>query len=226
MQSPCSKRQRPRNSNPRAIEVGEVIAISSDEDVEDEDSNYYARGDGVPKPTAIVRRLMRDAREQWRSMYIFSMKGSEITIPRGIALYPQLVHGPYESSFQTVETHVRAILARRQRPLFYIGSTTNLVIRWGFKADKDGCLVGHAFTKNIHWHTMLAIYRTNQGSCCASMEEKLLEVFSRKTFTDGCCVNISMKANGVQKSSRVVHWVYVLLTKILGLALWELGPVV
>ena len=202
-------------------DVEKVIAISSEEDVEDEDSNYYACGDVVPKTTAFVRELLHDAREQWGRkllefpprVYIFSIKGSEIAIPRGIALDPQLVGGTFDSSYQTVETHVRAILARRQRPLFYIGSTKDLICRWRLLKDKHGRLVGHAFAKNIHWHTMLALYRTTHGDCCARMEENLLGAFNRKAFPHGCCQNVSMKANGVKRSSCAVHWVYICLPK-------------
>ena len=146
-------------------------------------------------------------------LFIFSMKGSEIVIPRGIALYPHLVDGSFVSSHQIVERNVRAILARRERPLFYIGSTMDLIYRWRDLRDQDGRLAGHAFAKNIRWHTMLALYRTDNGNCCALMEEALINTFSRKAFSDGCCQNASMKALRVQKSSLAEHWVYMRLPK-------------
>ena len=201
--------------------VEEFIEISSQEDVVCEDSGCYASRDGLPETSALVSTLLSVALKQWRGampevpppFYIFSMKGSEIVIPRGIALYPHLVDGSFVSSHQIVERNVRAILARRERPLFYIGSTMDLIYRWRDLRDQDGRLAGHAFAKNIRWHTMLALYRTDNGNCCALMEEALINTFSRKAFSDGCCQNASMKALRVQKSSLAEHWVYICLPK-------------
>ena len=199
-----------------------VIDISSQEHEDDREvTGAEGRADVFQQPSALVRSLLPTARRCWRGekpdtqppFFIFSMEDCEIPIPRGIAFHPQLVEGSFMSCHASVERHIRAILARRVRPLFYIGSTTDLIYRWRDLRDQDGRLAGHAFARNYRWHTMLAVYRTNNGNCCAQMEEALINTFNRKAFQDGHCQNKSMKALSIVKSSAAEHWVYVCLPK-------------
>ena len=191
--------------------VGELIEISSEEDVEISSKEDI----GLPKTSALVTTLLSVAIKQWRGakpyvippFCIFPMKGSEIVSPRGIAFHPQLVDGCFASSHEMVEGNIRMILARRECPLFYIGSTVDLIYRWRDLRGQDGRPAGHAFAKNFRWHTMLVLYRTNNGNCCAQMEVALIKAL----HTYGHCRNVSMHALRVQKSSTANHWGYICL---------------
>ena len=214
MLEPSTKRAR--TIDPIVVDgagAEDLIEISSQED----DVCDGTSAGALPHVTILLQVALRHWRGDIPSVEppfsIFHMQGSEIGVPRGISFYPQLVDGSFASSHGTVERNIRSILAKRKRPIFYIGSTTDLIYRWRDLRDQNGRLAGHAFARNIHWHTMLAFYRTNNGNCCALMEEALIKTFNRKAWPDGLCQNASMKALRVDKSSTATHWVYVCLPK-------------
>ena len=68
---------------------------------------------------------------------IFTMRHGEVVSPRGVAFHPQLVEGPstnctFAECKDLVEGALREILDSFQAcpPVFYLGSTTDLLWRW------------------------------------------------------------------------------------------------
>ena len=173
----------------------------------------------LPEASALANSILSYALSELRGakphitppFSMFAMERHAILSPRGVSFYPQLVDGSFSASKEAVESRLRSILNKRAKPIFYIGSTTDLIYRWRDLRDQHGRLAGHAFARNIRWHTMLVLYRTDNGSCCALMEEHLIQTFNRRAYAGGLCQNASLRALRVQKSLVATHWVYVCL---------------
>ena len=139
---------------------------------------------------------------------VLAMDGLEITSPRGVSFSPKMVRGSHNDCSDAVLANLQSLLSIRARPLFYIGSTRDLVFRW---RDAD---FSHANAEDVCWHSMVVLYMTDNGKDCAMMEEELIALFDREQYPRGLCKNISKKALRVQKDLVATHFVYVCLTKI------------
>ena len=169
-----------------------------------------------------IHNLLTTALRDWRGplpdvvppFSVLAMSGGEITSPRGVAFSPHLADGSFSRCRAAVEANLRQLLSSRAAPIFYIGSTTDLLFRWRDIRGKDGRRAGHAFSATARWHAMVVLHRTDNGNCCADMEEAMIEKFCRKSFPTGRCVNLSQRALRVTRSAIATHWVYVLLPQI------------
>ena len=169
-----------------------------------------------------IADLLTTALRDWRGsrpdvappFSVLVMSGGEITSPRGIAFSPHLADGSFPRCKDAVEANLRQLLSTRKAPIFYIGSTTDLIFRWRDIRGNDGCKAGHVYSATARWHAMVVLHRTDNGDCCASMEEAMIKEFCRGSFPNGRCKNISQKALRVTRSSNATHWVYVLLPQI------------
>ena len=88
--------------------------------------------------------IFETARTHWRALpgraadkarcpySIFAMRHGEVVSPRGVAFHPQLVEGSFAECKDLVEGALREILDSFQAcpPVFYLGSTTDLLWRW------------------------------------------------------------------------------------------------
>ena len=112
-----------------------------------------------------------------------------------------------------VEGALREILDSFQAcpPVFYLGSTTDLLWRWTDMKDDRGNKCGHAWTKTHRWWAQLVLYLTESGEHCANMEEYLIAIFKR--YNGGRCQNASDHALRVSRSAEGRHWVYVCLPR-------------
>ena len=196
-----------------------TFMAATDEEMKNTLPNVIA---AVPTAAAFVQQLLATALREWRGVEptvvppfsIFDMEGREVISPRGIAFHPSLVAGSFAASIDAVGAKLQATLdTRRDGALFYIGSTVDLLRRWRDLRDERGNRRGHAFyPPGLRWHCMLVLYQTDTGDDCANMEEALIEKFARGAYARGCCQNKSDKALGVDRASRVPHWVYCCLT--------------
>ena len=106
---------------------------------------------------------------------IFTMRHGEVVSPRGVAFHPQLVEGSFAECKDLGEGALREILDSFQAcpPVFYLGSTTDLLWRWRDIKDDRGVKCGHAFSQAHRCWVQLVLYHTESGSHCAAMEEHL-----------------------------------------------------
>ena len=109
------------------------------------------------------------------------MRCATVVSPRGVAFHPQLVEGSFAECKDLVEGALREILDSFQAcpPVFYLGSTTDLLWRWRDIKDDRGDKCGHAFSQAHRWWAQLVLYLTGSGDHCAAMEEHLIAIFKR-----------------------------------------------
>ena len=175
--------------------------------------------------------IFESARAHWRGSAadkarcpysIFTMRHGEVVSPRGVAFHPQLVEGPstnctFAECKDLVEGALREILDSFQAcpPVFYLGSTTDLLWRWRDMKDDRGVKCGHAVSQSHRWWAQLVLYLTESGGHCAAMEEHLIAIFKR--YARGRCQSASDRALRVTRSAVCRHWVYVCLPRGVGL---------
>ena len=120
--------------------------------------------------------IFETARAHWRGSAadkapcpysIFTMRHGEVVSPRGVAFHPQLVEGPstnctFAECKDLVEGALCEILDSFQAcpPVFYLGSTTDLLWRWKDIKDDRGVKCGHAFSQAHRWWTQVVLYLT------------------------------------------------------------------
>ena len=141
------------------------------------------------------------------------MRCATVVSPRGVAFHPQLVEGSFAECKDLVEGALREILDSFQAcpPVFYLGSTTDLLWRWRDIKDDRGVKCGHAFSQAHRWWAQVVLYLTESGGHCANMEEHLIAIFKR--YARGRCQNVSDRALRVNRSAVGRHWVYVCLPR-------------
>ena len=109
------------------------------------------------------------------------MRCAKVVSPRGVAFHPLLVEGSLAECKDLREGALREILDSFQAcpPVFYLGSTTDLLWRWRDIKDDRGDKCGHAFSQPHCWWAQLVLYLTESGGHCAAMEEHLIAIFKR-----------------------------------------------
>ena len=154
-----------------------------------------------------MRELLATARTHWRGALpdkvppysILEMHYGEVLSPRGVAFHPQLVEGPstkctLSECKDLVARALLEILDSRQEPVFYLGSTVDLIWRWRDITDARGSKCGHAYSKANRWWTQVALYLTESGDHCAAMEEHLIAAFKKTNkYARGRCQNAGLR---------------------------------
>ena len=109
------------------------------------------------------------------------MRCATVVSPRGVPFHPQLVEGSFAECKDLVEGALREILDSFQAcpPVFYLGSTTDLLWRWRDMKDDRGVKCGHAVSQSHRWWAQVVLYLTESGGHCAAMEEHLIAIFKR-----------------------------------------------
>ena len=150
-----------------------VVVVSDDEPCD---------GDILPTATPTVVKLLstamavpaRGETNSWRGLRqhvvppysVFTLRGGEVTSPKGVSFHPALCVGAFDACRDTAVRHLRAILDARLDPVFYIGSTTDLLWRWRDITDRHGKPCGHRFNRISAWWAEVALCKMGSGNEC------------------------------------------------------------